>query len=80
MTLFLQIGKQVKKVYYTGEISIPALRMLFIERFNYSSGLNDFPSIYIRDPSLNVQYELENLEEVTNKTVLSLNVNGKKKD
>lgn len=58
-------------------MSIPALRMLFIERFGYSSGLNDFPSIYIRDPTVQVSYELENLDEVVDKTVLSLNVNGK---
>ena len=76
LSLYLQIGNNIKKVQYTGEISLSALRMLFIEKFNYSSGLNDFPSIYIRDPAINVSYELENLQEVTNKSVLSLNVDG----
>ncbi|KAG0171808.1 Bud site selection protein 6 [Apophysomyces sp. BC1015] len=75
LTLYLQIGKDVKKVSYEGEISMPALRMLFIERFGYSSRQNDFPSIYVRDPIAGVSYELEHLEEVKDKAVLSLNVN-----
>ncbi|KAF7720889.1 Bud site selection protein 6 [Apophysomyces ossiformis] len=75
LTLYLQIGKDVKKVFYEGEISMPSLRMLFIERFGYSSRQNDFPSIYVRDPSIGVSYELENLEEVKDKAVLSLNIN-----
>lgn len=74
--LFLGIGKDVKKVHYTGELSIPALRMLFIERFGYSSGLSDFPSIYIKDPVTNISYELEDLEDVKNNSVLSLNIDG----
>ncbi|KAG1466986.1 hypothetical protein G6F56_004589 [Rhizopus delemar] len=52
LTLFLQIGKQVKKTVYAGELSIPALNMLFVETFSYTSRQNDFPSIYIRDTNL----------------------------
>lgn len=79
MTLFLQIGKDVQKVQYQGEISISALNMLFLEKFSYSIGQNDFPKIYIRDPSIGVSYELVDLSEVKNKSVLSFNINGKKK-
>lgn len=77
LTLFLQIGKEVQKVQYQGEISIPALNMLFLEKFSYSLGQNDFPKIYIRDPSIGVSYELVDLSEVKNKSVLSFNINGK---
>ncbi|KAI8388907.1 actin interacting protein 3-domain-containing protein [Radiomyces spectabilis] len=77
LTLYLQIGNETKKVYYSGEISMPALRMLFIERFGYSSRQNDFPSIYVKDPSIGVSYELENLDEVKNSCVLSLNITDK---
>lgn len=79
LTLFLQIGKDVQKVNYQGEISIPALNMLFLEKFSYSVGQNDFPKIYIRDPSIGVSYELVDLDEVKNKSVLSFNINGKSK-
>lgn len=76
LTLFLQIGKEVQKVKYNGEISIPALNMLFLEKFSYSVGKNDFPKIYIRDPAVGVSYELEDLSEVRNKSMLSFNING----
>lgn len=79
MTLFLQIGKDVQKVPYQGEISISALNMLFLEKFSYSIGQNDFPKIYIRDPTIGVSYELVDLSEVKDKSVLSFNINGKKK-
>lgn len=76
LTLFLQIAKDVQKVTYQGEISIPALNMLFLEKFSYSIGQNDFPKIYIRDPSIGVSYELVDLSEVRDKSVLSFNING----
>ncbi|KAG0781141.1 hypothetical protein G6F17_003301 [Rhizopus arrhizus] len=74
LTLFLQIGKQVKKTVYQGELSIPAINMLFVEKFNYTSRQNDFPNMYIRDPVIGVSYELTDLNEVKNKSVLSLNI------
>lgn len=77
LTLFLQIGKEVQKVKYNGEISIPALNMLFLEKFSYSVGQNDFPKIYIQDPAVGVSYELVDLSEVRDKSMLSFNINGK---
>ncbi|KAI7862507.1 actin interacting protein 3-domain-containing protein [Spinellus fusiger] len=74
ITLYLQIAKEVKKVQYGGDISIPALHMLFLEKFGYTSRQNDFPSIYIRDPTVLVFYQLEHLEEVVNRSVLMLNL------
>ncbi|CAG8622144.1 11346_t:CDS:2 [Funneliformis caledonium] len=74
LTLYLQLGKGVKKIEYDGDISIPAIRMLFIEKFQYNPGMDDFPNIYIKDPSLGIFYELEDLSEVKNKSVLALNL------
>ncbi|KAG9294171.1 hypothetical protein G9A89_021530 [Geosiphon pyriformis] len=74
LTLFLQVGKDVKKTSYDGDVSISALRMLFIEKFSYNPGLDDFPNIYIKDSSNSVFYELEDLSEVRNNSVLALNV------
>lgn len=78
LTLYLQMDQQTKKVSYSGEITLPALSMLFIERFGYNAGQQDFPSIYIRDPSLpGVSYELQDMADVIDKSILSLTLNGK---
>lgn len=50
--------------------------MLFIEKFQYNPGLDDFPNIYIKDPQVGILYELEDLGEVKNNSVLALNVEG----
>ncbi|ORZ21412.1 actin interacting protein 3-domain-containing protein [Absidia repens] len=81
LTLYLQMDQQMKKVSYSGEISLPALSMLFIEQFGYSAGQQDFPNIYIRDSTLpNVSYELQDLTEVVDKTILSLTLHGHKEE
>ncbi|KAH8550765.1 actin interacting protein 3-domain-containing protein [Umbelopsis sp. PMI_123] len=73
LLLFLQVGKEVKKVAYDGELTIPALQLLFMDKFNYTSGQLDFPHIYIRDPAANLSYQLEDVSEVQNKSLLTLN-------
>lgn len=50
--------------------------MLFIEKFQYNPGMDDFPNIYIKDPYTGVLYELEDLSEVINNSVLALNIEG----
>ncbi|CAO3588127.1 unnamed protein product [Absidia cylindrospora] len=81
LTLYLQMDQQMKKVSYSGEITLPALSMLFIEQFGYSAGQQDFPNIYIRDPTLpNVSYELQDLTEVVDKTILSLTLHDHKEE
>jgi hypothetical protein len=55
-------------------LSISSLRMLFVDKFSYNPGLDNFPAIYIRDPSSGVQYELEDMDEVKEKCLLSLNI------
>ncbi|KAJ7180635.1 bud site selection protein 6 [Mycena filopes] len=73
-TVFLQLGREVKKVTIDQGLSFPSLRVLFVDKFSYNPGLENFPAIYIRDPSSGVQYELEDMEEVKEKCLLSLNI------
>ncbi|KAK4050371.1 Bud site selection protein 6 [Microbotryomycetes sp. JL201] len=75
ISIFLQIGRDVKKVKLAsppGEIS--NLKLLFVEKFQYNPGQQDFPLIYVRDRDAGVYYELEDLSDVRNGSVLSLNI------
>ncbi|KAJ7252747.1 actin interacting protein 3-domain-containing protein [Mycena haematopus] len=74
VTVFLQLGKEVKKVTIDKGLSFASLRVLFVDKFSYNPGLENFPAIYIRDPSSGVQYELEDMEEVKERCLLSLNI------
>jgi Actin interacting protein 3 len=74
ITVFLQLGREVKKVKIESGLTFSSLRVLFVDRFSYNPGLENFPAIYIRDPSSGVQYELENTDEVQEKCLLSLNI------
>ncbi|KAJ7588172.1 actin interacting protein 3-domain-containing protein [Mycena floridula] len=74
MTVFLQLGREVKKVTMEPGLSFSSLRVLFVDKFSYNPGLENFPAIYIRDPSSGVQYELEDMDEVKDKCLLSLNI------
>lgn len=75
--LFLQLGRSVKKCFVeTSELTIPALRLLFIDKFTYSNG-EAFPDIYIQDPKSGVRYELDEeslANDVRSGSMLSLNV------
>jgi hypothetical protein len=73
-SVFLQLGREVKKVTIEPGLSLSSLRMLFVDKFSYTPGLENFPAIYIRDPSSGVQYELEDVDEVKEKCLLSLNI------
>ncbi|KIL69454.1 hypothetical protein M378DRAFT_786433 [Amanita muscaria Koide BX008] len=74
ITVFLQLGREVKKVKVEKGISFSSLRVLFVDKFSYNPGLENFPAIYIRDPSSGVQYELEDSDEVKERCLLSLNI------
>jgi hypothetical protein len=45
-----------------------------MEKFDYDPGMETFPDVYIRDPKVGVQYELEDMEDVKEGTMLSLNI------
>lgn len=72
--VFLQLGREVKKASIEPGLSFASLRVLFVDKFSYNPGLENFPAIYIRDPSSGVQYELEEMDEVKPKCLLSLNI------
>ena len=78
-TVYLQLGRDVKKAKLDilPPPSFASLRMLFTDRFAYNPGLADFPAIYLRDPISGVQYELEEVEEIKEHSVLSLNIERK---
>ncbi|KAG0340299.1 Bud site selection protein 6 [Podila horticola] len=74
LTLFLQVGKSVKKTRFEGDLTHSSLRMLFMEKFQYNPGQDDFPTIYVKDPQTNIHYELESMADVKQNAFLSLNV------
>lgn len=77
VTVFLQVGREVKKITLDPGFTISSLRVLFVDKFAYSPGKDNFPSIYIRDPSSGIEYELEDMDEVKDKCLLSLNIERK---
>jgi hypothetical protein len=38
--------------------------------------MDDFPNIYIKDPDIGIFYQLDDLSEIKNKSVLALNIEG----
>lgn len=78
MTVFLRLGLQVKKVTLDRDsLSIPSLRLQFTEKFSYNPGMENFPAIYINDTDSHIQYELEDLDEIKERSLLSLNIERK---
>ncbi|KAG8993846.1 Bud site selection protein 6 [Tulasnella sp. 427] len=78
-TVFLQVGRHVKKVTIDPDtpLSFASLRVLFVDKFAYNPGQDNFPAIYIRDANSGVQYEMEDIEEVKDGCLLSLNIERK---
>ncbi|KAK9371376.1 actin interacting protein 3-domain-containing protein [Lipomyces kononenkoae] len=77
LPIFIQLGRQVKKaVLDKSDISIAAVRLLFIERFSYSPGVENFPDLYIQDKDSGIRYELEEstIGDISAGSVVSLNI------
>lgn len=78
--IYLQLGRETKKATLDPDQMPPtlaSLQVLFMDRFSYNAGQEDFPLIYIRDPRLGVEYELEDMSEVREGCLLSLNIERK---
>nr|KMM68138.1 YlBUD6 [Coccidioides posadasii RMSCC 3488] len=79
VTLFLQYKTKIKKYVlaegYAG-LTIGRLQLAFIEKFAWNTHNNgvDLPEIYIQDPISGVRHELEDLNDVKDRSVLVLNV------
>lgn len=74
VSIFLQIGRQVKKTNVELPTNLSSIKLLFMERFEYDPGKEDFPEVYIRDYKTGVQFELEDMDDLREGTVLSLNI------
>ena len=79
LTLFLQYKSKIKKFVLpegASDLSIARLQLAFIEKFAWNTHNNgtDLPEIYIQDPVSGVRHELEDLNDVKDRSVLVLNV------
>lgn len=79
LTLFLQYKSKIKKFVLpegSSDLSVARLQLAFIEKFawNTHNNGNDLPEIYIQDPISGVRHELEDLNDVKDRSVLVLNV------
>ena len=79
LTIFLQYKTKVKKFVLAdgySDLSIARLQLAFIEKFAWNTHNNgvDLPEIYIQDPVSGVRHELEDLNDIKDRSVLVLNV------
>lgn len=74
--IYLRLQDSTKKAIVHGGVSFASLRLLFVEKFAYSPGLDPFPSIYITDPQSTIAYELEehHIGGIAEGSLLSLKV------
>lgn len=73
MNVFLQIGRKTKRHVLELPINLEALKLVFMERFEYDPGKEDFPDVYIRDKD-GMEYELEGAEDLREGCTLCLNI------
>ncbi|OWZ72294.1 hypothetical protein AYX14_02263 [Cryptococcus neoformans] len=73
MNVFLQIGRKTKRHVLELPITLEALKLVFMERFEYDPGKEDFPDVYIRDRD-GMEYELEGIEDLREGCTLCLNI------
>ena len=77
LTLFLQYKSKIKKYVFAdgSELSPGRLQLAFIEKFAWDTHRNgELPEIHIQDPVSGVRYELEDLNDIKERSVLVLNV------
>jgi hypothetical protein len=74
VSIFLQIGRQVKKAKVDLPVSLSSLRLLFMEKFEYDPGVDNFPDVYIRDHATGVHFELEDTDDMKDGSLLSLDI------
>jgi hypothetical protein len=75
--LFLQYKSQIKKYVFAdgSDLSLGRLQLAFIEKFAWDTHRNgELPEIHIQDPVSGVRYELEDMNDIKDRSVLVLNV------
>jgi hypothetical protein len=78
LTLFLQFKSKVKKVVLedgSNDLSIARIQLAFIDKFAWNTHSNgmELPDIYIQDSVSGIRYELEDLGDIRDNSVLVLN-------
>ncbi|KAJ5281829.1 hypothetical protein N7478_007201 [Penicillium angulare] len=81
LTLFLQYKTKIKKYVLPdgiADLTIGRLQLAFIEKFAWNTHNNgaDLPEIYVQDPISGIRHELEDLNDVKDRSVLVLNVDN----
>ncbi|KAF2801173.1 AIP3-domain-containing protein [Melanomma pulvis-pyrius CBS 109.77] len=77
LTLFLQYKHKIKKYVFSDgfDLSPGRLQLAFIEKFAWDTHRNgELPEIHIQDPVSGVRYELEDMSDIKDRSVLVLNV------
>ncbi|KAF2021496.1 AIP3-domain-containing protein, partial [Aaosphaeria arxii CBS 175.79] len=77
LTLFLQYKSKVKKYVFAdgSDLSPGRLQLAFIEKFAWDTHRNgELPEIHIQDSVSGVRYELEDMGDIKDRSVLVLNV------
>ncbi|KAF1928541.1 AIP3-domain-containing protein [Didymella exigua CBS 183.55] len=77
LTLFLQYKSKIKKYVFSdgSELSAGRLQLAFIEKFAWDTHRHgELPEIHIQDPVSGVRYELDDLNDIKERSVLVLNV------
>ena len=76
--VFLQMGSAVRKTLVSlTELSLQSLRLLFVEKFQFNPGVDEFPDILVTDRETGVRYILEEgIQDISEGTVLTLDVEG----
>ncbi|ORX95504.1 actin interacting protein 3-domain-containing protein [Clohesyomyces aquaticus] len=77
LTLFLQYRSKIKKYVFADgcDLSAGRLQLAFIEKFAWDTHRNgELPEIYIQDPVSGVRHELEDINDIKDRSVLVLNV------
>jgi hypothetical protein len=77
LTVFLQYKSKIKKYVFAdgSDLSAGRLQLAFIEKFAWDTHRNgELPEIHIQDPVSGVRYELEDINEIKDRSVLVLNV------
>lgn len=71
--VFLQMENETKRVQIASRnVTLSALRMLFVEHFQFHPGQHDFPKIYVHDRQHGIYYELQEPSSVENGSILKL--------
>lgn len=77
LSLFLQYKSKIKKYVFSdgADLSIGRLQLAFIEKFAWDTHRNgELPEIHIQDSVSGVRYELEDINDIKDRSVLVLNV------